>query len=227
MEGEDQFESHIVQSWRQNVAAWTDAVRSGKIESRRSVTDRAILDSVFSEAFASAVDIGCGEGWLVRALQRSNIEVVGLDAVPEFIESAQHKGPGDYRCIDYNDLAQNGLGQRFDLAVCNFSLLGKDSVATLVSSIPQLLRPGGRFIVQTLNPHSAAGNDYRDGWRVGSWEGFGEEFVNPAPWYFRTLESWLALFQESSWAVSSIAEPSYPDDGLPVSIIFSTKVDSD
>lgn len=223
----DSKEEHILQCWRQNVAAWTEAVRSRKIESRRSVTDRAILDSVFSEAFSTALDIGCGEGWLVRALQRSNVAVVGLDAVPGFIESAQRKGPGDYRCIDYNDLAQYGLGQRFDLAICNFSLLGKDSVTTLVSSIPQLLRPGGRFIVQTLNPHSAAGNDYRDGWRVGSWEDFGEAFVNPAPWYFRTLESWLALFKESGLVVSTIAEPSYPDSGPPASIIFSTRVEND
>jgi hypothetical protein len=33
----------IIEAWKQNASPWTNAVRAGEIESRRSVTDRAIL----------------------------------------------------------------------------------------------------------------------------------------------------------------------------------------
>lgn len=218
----DENETHIVKSWQQNVTAWSDAVRGGKIESRRLITDQAILQAIFSEGFATAIDIGCGEGWLVRELQDQNISAVGVDAVSAFIETAQHKRPGDYRCIAYEELAQNGLDQRFDLAICNFSLLGKDSVEALVSGIPRLLNPGGRFIVQTLNPKNVPNEERQDGWRSGSWDGFGEKFVNPAPWYFRTVKSWLALFAGSGLITTRTVEPAYTN-GVPASIIFTSR----
>ena len=58
----------IVESWHTNATPWTSAVREQRIESRRLVTDRAIVDAVFSRKPNSVLDLGCGEGWLVRAL---------------------------------------------------------------------------------------------------------------------------------------------------------------
>ena len=36
-------EDALLDSWQHNAQAWIDAVRSGSIESRRQVTDQAIL----------------------------------------------------------------------------------------------------------------------------------------------------------------------------------------
>ncbi len=62
----------ILDSWHKNAAPWSLAVREGQIDSRRLVTDSAIVGAVeeYGRAYTrpSVLDIGCGEGWLARAL---------------------------------------------------------------------------------------------------------------------------------------------------------------
>ncbi|MEX1033508.1 MAG: methyltransferase domain-containing protein [Cellvibrionaceae bacterium] len=215
----------ILESWHANAKAWTEAVRAKQIESRRLVTDRAILEAILFEPIQSAIDIGCGEGWLVRELYDRGIAATGIDAVPALVEAARQQGRGHYHCMSYGELAETGLAQAFDVAVCNFSLLGKESVSGLIDCIPSLLDAGGRCIVQTLNPNVERDTaNYKDGWRPGSWDGFGSQFTDPAPWYFRTLETWLALFDHSGLDMVNIVEPTHPTTGLSSSIVFIAKL---
>ena len=64
-------DAKVVDSWHTNAAAWTSTVRDGRIMSRVRVTNKAIIDEVVSRSPQSVLDIGCGEGWLVRALDVS------------------------------------------------------------------------------------------------------------------------------------------------------------
>ena len=210
----------IIDSWHTNASPWITAVREGQIPSRRLVTDQAILDAVCGCNPASVLDIGCGEGWLVRALAERGIRALGVDAVPGLIDAAR-AGGGDYRLLSYDELAAGALHDTFDLLVCNFSLLGEASVEGLVAAAPSLLNAGGALVVQTLHPLTASGDlPYRDGWREGSWAGFSDDFSDPAPWYFRTLESWVALFVGNGFIVREIREPLHPDTGRPASALF-------
>jgi SAM-dependent methyltransferase len=127
MSDAQRHEAQIVRCWELNATAWTAAVRTGGIPSRRLVTDQAILAAVASCAPRNVLDIGCGEGWLARALAAQGIAVLGVDVVPELIAQARAASGGDFRCLSYEALAAGELGQRVDLAVCNFSLLGKES----------------------------------------------------------------------------------------------------
>lgn len=61
-------DAKILDAWRRNAAPWTAAVRGRQIESRRLMTDRAMVDAVLGRAPRSVLDLGCGEGWLARAL---------------------------------------------------------------------------------------------------------------------------------------------------------------
>jgi hypothetical protein len=108
-----------------------------------------------------------------------------------------------------------------DAVVCNFSLLGKESVEATCVAMASLLTPGGVLIVQTLHPLVACGEaPYEDGWREGSWQGFNSQFSDPPPWYFRTLGSWVALLRDSGMYLQSMLEPRHPLTGRPVSVIF-------
>ncbi len=214
-------DDRIIAAWHRNAEPWAAAVRGGRIESRRAVTDGAIVDAVVSRNPASVLDIGCGEGWLARALAARGIAVVGIDVVPALIEAAQTAGGADFMVASYADLAAGALAQRFDIAVANFALLGKESVDELFAAVPYLLQPGGAFIVQTLHPLMACGEQpYRDGWRAGSWAGISGEFGEPAPWYFRTLECWTRLFGDHGLALREIREPLHPATGRPASVIL-------
>jgi hypothetical protein len=97
----------------------------------------------------------------------------------------------------------------------------KESVDGLFGAIPALMKSHGSFIVQTLHPLTACGDlPYQDGWREGSWYGFSAAFTDPAPWYFRTLESWIALFKSNGFQLLEMREPCHPKTEKPVSVIF-------
>ncbi|MEJ2479941.1 MAG: methyltransferase domain-containing protein [Acidihalobacter sp.] len=211
----------IVESWHRNAAPWIRAVRARQIESRRLVTDQAVIDAILSRAPGTAIDIGCGEGWLTRALASRGIRTLGVDVVPELIEQARAAGEGEFRAMSYAELARGGLGARWDIAVCNFSLLGQESVEQVFAALPSLVEPNGSVVVQTLHPLIACGDaPYLDGWRDGSWDGCGEEFTDPAPWYFRTLESWGRLFTARGLRLLEVREPLHPANSRPVSVLF-------
>ncbi|MBD8873830.1 methyltransferase domain-containing protein [Rhodanobacter sp. DHB23] len=194
-------------------------MREGRIESRRLVTDQAILDAVLARSPRTAIDVGCGEGWLTRALAGKGVRVLGVDAVPALVEAARAKGGGEFRVLSYEDIASGALDLRADVVVCNFSLLGGSSVDALLAAVPDLLEPNGALIVQTLHP-AMAGEPYADGWREGSWIGCGEGFGEAAPWYFRTLGSWVAVFAQAGLNLVQLVEPVHPDTGRPASVIF-------
>lgn len=214
-------DQRILESWHRNAAPWTAAVREGRIESRRLVTDAAVIEAVMSTAPRKVLDIGCGEGWLARALAARGVAVTGVDAVPELVAQARAAGGGDFRTMSYEQLAAGALSMRVDSAVCNFSLIGKESVEALFAALPALLNPGGALVVQTLHPLAACGDGpYADGWRDGSWAGFDGGFRDAAPWYFRTLESWESLLRNHGFDELHRREPLHPATGQPASVIF-------
>ena len=46
-----------------------------------------------------------------------------------------------------------------------------------------------------------------------------DRFVDPAPWYFRTLESWIELYTTHGLSIVEIREPIHPQTGKPAAII--------
>ncbi len=214
-------DAEVLAAWRSSADPWTAAVRDGRIESRRLVTDRAVVDAVMVRAPRTALDLGCGEGWLARALAERGVRVTGVDAVPALVEAARQRGGGDFRVASYEEVAAGAIDVRVDVVVANFALIGGGAVDAVVARAPALLAPGGALVVQTLHPLVAVGDGpYADGWRPGSWAGFGPEFTHPAPWYFRTLESWVRLLTGSGLRLVDLREPVHPATGRPASVIL-------
>ncbi|HEV7984664.1 MAG TPA: class I SAM-dependent methyltransferase [Steroidobacteraceae bacterium] len=215
------YDAQILDSWHTNAEPWTSSVRRGQIESRRLITDRAVIDAVLSRKPGTVLDIGCGEGWLARALSRHGIRVTGLDAVPALIEQAKRAGGAEFRVASYEQITNGEIGSQADLVVCNFALFGRNSVEGLLRAVPGLLRANGTLVIQTLHPVIACGDlPYRDGWREGSWAGFDPAFTDPAPWYFRTLESWIRLLRWHGLRLLDMIEPLHPLSQRPASVIF-------
>lgn len=214
-------DKQIIESWETNASPWINAIEKGQIESRILVTNTAIVEAVERSGAKSCLDIGCGEGWLVRELVKAGVTCVGIDVIPELIEYARKEGDGEFKVISYEDLSPGKIKKSFDVAVCNFSLLGNESVERVFEKVNLLLNGGGFFIVQTIHPIEGCGEfEYKDGWRKGSWAGFNSEFSNPAPWYFRTLETWKGLYIKNGFRIKEIIEPLVPKTQVPASIIF-------
>ncbi len=214
---DDERESRIERSWRVNADAWTRAVREQRIASRKAGTDAAIVEAVAGSGARRVADLGCGEGWLARALAARGCEVVGIDASPELIAAARELGGARFESIAYADLVARALG-RFDAAVFNFALLG-DDLRTPLTAARSLLADNGLLFIQTVHPWLTCGDaPYADGWRIETFDEFGGEFREPMPWYFRTLQSWSDALRAAGFAIDAIVEPAA--DGKPLSLLM-------
>ncbi|HYK05415.1 MAG TPA: methyltransferase domain-containing protein [Thermoanaerobaculia bacterium] len=201
-------------SWIANASVWSDTVRAQKIESRRVATDAAILDAITSCNPRDVLDLGCGEGWLARALSERGCSVIGVDASPALIEAAQKLGGGTFRVLPYEELAT--LATQFDVIAANFSLLDHN---LHLDALRALLRPGGTLIVQTVHP-AFAGEPYADGWRVETFASMEGEWPEPMPWYFRTVSSWVNAFTAGGFTLRELREPLHPETQRPLSLVL-------
>ncbi|MDF0731820.1 methyltransferase domain-containing protein [Pseudomonas entomophila] len=212
--------SSLLQSWHHNARAWIETIRNGRIESRQQVTDRAILLAILGQQPERVLDLGCGEGWLLRALADRGIEAVGVDGDPTLVDAARAAGSAAVHLATYEQLANAkvDVGQGYDLVCANFALLHQD-ILPLLNALHALLAPGGALAIQTLHPWSVAAGDYQDGWREESFDGFEGDW-QPMPWYFRTLSSWLNALDLAGYTLSSLQEPQHPQSAMPQSLLL-------
>jgi 2-polyprenyl-3-methyl-5-hydroxy-6-metoxy-1,4-benzoquinol methylase len=214
-------------SWTLNADAWTTAVREQAIPSRRVATDAAIVAAcervIDGRRGLRALDVGCGEGWLSRALVKLGARVTGIDASAPLVDLARASGGGaDYECISYEQLESDAsvVAGSFDLIVCNFALLD-DRVAALLAALARRLPASGAILVQTVHPWAAVGDGpYEDGWRTETWSAFDKAFPTHMPWYFRTTGSWLAAAREARLVVDRLEEPIHPETRKPLSLLL-------
>ena len=213
-------EDALLDSWQHNAQAWIDAVRSGSIESRRQVTDQAILLAILGRQPERVLDLGCGEGWLLRALGDRGVEAVGVDGERALVDAARAAGSAEVHLASYAKLAagQACVGKDYDLICANFALLQQD-IIPLLTAMNALLVPGGALVIQTLHPWGMADGDYQDGWREESFAGFAGDW-QVMPWYFRTLASWLNALDMAGLRLVSLQEPQHPQSALPQSLLL-------
>ena len=218
-------DEQIVASWVANAGAWTQAVRSSLIPSRVAGTDQAILDAVHRRQPATVLDVGCGEGWLVRALAAKGYAVRGVDGSAPLIERAREDGGAEYDVLSYDEIMTRPerAGGPWDAIVLNFALF-TESVSPILSALAGRLTPAGALLIQTLHPWSAAEDSgYVDGWRTATFAGFGGPFPEPMPWYYRTLATWTRELESAGLGVVRIDEPKHPDTGQPLSILVTAQ----
>ena len=230
----DDRATRLAESWTTNAAAWTRAVRDGQIASRRLATDAAavaaVADALAARGGHRVLDVGCGEGWLARALAERGAEVLGVDGSEPLVEAAAaHDVPADparpapsFGVATYDDLERRAdvAAGPFDLVVCNFALLG-DPVAPLLLALTRRLAPDGRLAIQTVHPWTAAGDGaYADGWREETFAAFDLPFPATMPWYARTLGSWVAELRRAGLRLDALHEPVHPESGRPLSLLL-------
>lgn len=107
------------------------------------------------------IEIGCGEGRVMRDLAERGHRTVGVDSSPTLIEAARAADPeGEYVL---SDAASLPFGDEFvDLAVAYNSLMDIDDMVGAVREAWRVLRPGGRFCICVTHPINDAGRFEHD-----------------------------------------------------------------
>lgn len=213
-------ESALLQSWHHNAQSWIEAIRTGTLESCLKVTNQAIILAVLGRQPERVLDLGCGEGWLLRALTERGIEVVGVDGDATLVEAARAVGSSRVYLASYEELAQAkvDIGSDYNVICANFALLHQD-IVPLLAAMNALLAPGGTLVIQTLHPWVMAADDYQDGWREETFTGFKGQW-QPMPWYLRTLSSWLNALDMAGFRLAGLQEPQHPQSAMPQSLLL-------
>lgn len=215
--------NHIIRSWEENAGEWNRLIDKAKIASR-NFTDNAILRFTFSLNGENILDIGCGEGWLTRALANKGRTVTGVDATAELIAKAKQKGPGHYYQLTYAEIVsgKNIPNAPFDIIVFNFSIYDEDKpLIKLLDNLSICLKATGKIVIQTLHPFYLIQKElpYQSQWMQNAWEGLPGNFTNGHKWYARTMEDWISVFKRAGLQLNNIKEIKN-DDGQLLSIIF-------
>lgn len=135
---------------------------------RGTVAEIKRRQSMYLEFFhgkQNVVDLGCGRGEFVELLSENGINVTGVDNNEDMVEFCRDKGLGVVRSdiFDYlNDLPNATLD-----GIANFQVvehLSFDQILELINLSGQKLKPGGVFVVETINTNCspALANFYLD-----------------------------------------------------------------
>ena len=111
---------------------------------------------------ARVLDVGCGGGLLSEAMAIHGALVTGIDLSEKLIDVAQlhlleSGAKADYQVISVEDLAIQQAGQ-FDAITCMEMLEHVPDPESILKACFQLLKPGGRLFLSTLNRTPAAIN---------------------------------------------------------------------
>ncbi len=218
---------NILNAWQSNAHNWIESIDQNQIESRKLVTNQAIIEAVLKYKPTKVLDLGCGEGWLTRTLTEKGIHTIGIDGTAALIDNAREKGEGIFEVLSYEEII-NGVKiphAPFDCIAINFGLFLKEEAQDLLRKLHLSLLSGAYLIIQTLHPFFKITQEkpYLGNWEENGWAGLGEQYTAPFPWYNRTLADWVSLFIDTGYILEEIQEPLNPITQRPQSIIFVVK----
>ena len=104
---------------------------------------------------ARALDVGCGGGLLSEALARAGAEVIAIDLAPAVLDVARLHLLESGLEVDYRETSVEALAAQmpahFDVVTCLEMLEHVPDPASVIRACAELLKPGGRLFVSTLN----------------------------------------------------------------------------
>ncbi len=215
--------------WDISAAAWIAEQGEAGDFARRCVLDRPMLAQIRGHGFATALDVGCGEGRFCRMLAAEGLRPTGIDPTASLIARARTLDPaGDYRIGRAEALEVADAS--FDLVVSYLSLIDIPDITAAIPEMARALRPGGRLLVANLTSYNTAGP--LGGWQDGRWpiDHYMEERADWVEWrgirilnWHRPLETYMQLFLAAGLTLRHFAEP-MPHSGDPAQIARHRRV---
>jgi 2-polyprenyl-3-methyl-5-hydroxy-6-metoxy-1,4-benzoquinol methylase len=139
----------MTSGWDQSAGAWIANLGEHGDFGRRFVLDHVMRGRVADRGFATALDVGCGEGRFCRMMRNCGIRTVGIDPTAALLHKAKELDPsGDYRSARAEKL-EFDTGH-FHLVVSYLSLINIPDIERAIAEMARVLKPGGTLLIASL-----------------------------------------------------------------------------
>jgi ubiquinone/menaquinone biosynthesis C-methylase UbiE len=195
--------------WAKRAAEWIELARADR---DAYWFYREAFFELLPQPNERTIEIGCGEGRVVRDLKERGHYVVGVDSAPALLAAAEALDPsGDYVLADAAQLPfEDGS---FDLAVAYNSLMDFDDMPTAVCEAWRVLRPGSHFCICVTHPVNDAGRFEHDEpgspFRIHVYRGtrrYDETVWGFLSWCY-PLEDYTQALEDAGFSIEAFREP--------------------
>jgi SAM-dependent methyltransferase len=142
-------------SWESEASNWIAWARAPGHDEYWYYRD-SFFDGIVPSAGRATLELGCGEGRVVRDLQELGHRVTGIDAAPSLVAAARELDPGGTYLVAEASALPFHDGS-FDLVVAYNSLMDVDDMSGAASEAGRVLEAGGRFCVCGTHPFFDSG----------------------------------------------------------------------
>jgi len=136
---------------RKTFDRWAQNGRAELMEKEHGKNVSKFLEKISFDRPFSFLDVGCGNGWVVRKISASPncIKAIGIDKSKKMITQAnKNKKKSNERYI-HTDIETWKYSGKFDFIFSMESLYYANSIETALKKINRLLKPEGRFYCGT------------------------------------------------------------------------------
>ncbi|AFS80538.1 methyltransferase type 11 [Candidatus Nitrosopumilus koreensis AR1] len=171
--------------WAQNGRAELMEVEHGKNVSK-------FLDTITFDKPFSFLDVGCGNGWVVRKIAKENNckKAVGIDKSKKMIIQAKKKIDSEKEEFFHTDIESWKYKGKFNFIFSMETLYYSDSIEEALKKIYKLLKPGGQFFCGT--------DFYTDNKATARWAD-----VMKIQMHLHSKKEWRQFFQNAGFQVKT------------------------
>ena len=156
-----------------------------ELASRKETTIAQTIDWILNKVDGSqlsVLDLGCGPGLYTEKLAKLGHRVTGVDFSAHSIEYAKNSAQKNelnicYRHQDYLSLTEENEYDLIIMIFTDFGVLSPEQRTSLLARIHKALKPGGTFIFDVLNEHTASDDIGNRDWEIAE-----SGFWRPAPY---------------------------------------------
>jgi SAM-dependent methyltransferase len=172
------------------------------------------------------LDIGCGEGRLVRDLKKLGHNVIGIDSSPSLVSAARDMDTSmDVRLADAAAIPLADAS--VDLAVAFMALHNIDALASAVRELARVLESGGKLCLAIVHPINSAGR-FEQQLATAPFVIIGE-YLSPFHYadtierdgltmtfssVHRPIESYFLAMEDAGLLIEALREPRVPDEAV-------------
>ena len=164
---------------------WAQNGRAELMEEEHGKNVRKFLDTISFDKPFTFLDVGCGNGWVIRKIAEDENckRGIGIDKSKKMILQAKKKIKNKKQQFFHTDIESWNYRGTFDYIFSMESLYYSDSVKIALEKIFTMLKPGGQFFCGT--------DFYTDNKATARWAN-----IMKIQMHLYSKKEWRQLFQE-------------------------------